>query len=73
MASLQTRKVLTVNQVFEILLNWVETRNWETAFHTVIPKRKFNTQKNEDDQSKEGSKVVQEVDVEQGSDEQQGK
>ncbi|KAF8239015.1 hypothetical protein L208DRAFT_1239830 [Tricholoma matsutake] len=41
LASLPTRKVLTVNQVMEILLKWVETRNWEEAFYHVIPKRKF--------------------------------
>jgi len=30
-----------VNQVFEILVKWVETRNWEEALCSVIPKRKF--------------------------------
>ena len=39
--NLPTRKVLTVNQVFEILVKWVETRDWEEALYSVIPKRKF--------------------------------
>ncbi|KAJ7355463.1 guanine-1-methyltransferase-domain-containing protein [Mycena albidolilacea] len=41
LAELRTRKVLTVNQAFEILVHWVDTRDWESAFHAVIPKRKF--------------------------------
>ncbi|KAI3601403.1 trna (guanine-n-)-methyltransferase [Moniliophthora roreri] len=40
-SSLPTRRVLTVNQVFEIMLKWVETRDWEQAFYSIIPKRKF--------------------------------
>lgn len=40
--SLTTRKILTVNQAFEILVKWVETRDWEKALYTVIPKRKFD-------------------------------
>jgi len=43
LANFPTRKVLTVNQVFEILINWVETRDWEVALNAVMPKRKFNT------------------------------
>ncbi|KAL5530081.1 TRM10 [Sanghuangporus sanghuang] len=41
---LKTRKVLTVNQVFEILIHWVESRNWEEAIYGVMPKRKFTQQ-----------------------------
>ncbi|KAJ7098704.1 guanine-1-methyltransferase-domain-containing protein [Mycena belliarum] len=41
LSELRTRKVLTVNQAFEILVHWADTRDWESAFHAVIPKRKF--------------------------------
>ncbi|TDL29643.1 hypothetical protein BD410DRAFT_780115 [Rickenella mellea] len=41
LANLPTRKVLTVNQVFDILVTWVETRDWEKALYAVMPKRKF--------------------------------
>ncbi|KAF8514849.1 guanine-1-methyltransferase-domain-containing protein [Hysterangium stoloniferum] len=37
-----TRKILTVNQVFDILLHWAEHRNWEKALYAVMPKRKFH-------------------------------
>lgn len=31
-----------MNQTFEILLKWVETRDWEQSLYAVMPKRKFN-------------------------------
>lgn len=33
-------QVLTVNQVFEIMLNFIETRDWKSAFFKAIPQRK---------------------------------
>lgn len=38
-------QVLTVNQVFDILLHWIEKRDWERAFRLVIPKRKMKNRK----------------------------
>ncbi|KAI8607278.1 guanine-1-methyltransferase-domain-containing protein [Chytriomyces sp. MP71] len=39
---LNTRKVLTVNQVLEIMLRYLETKDWKEAFLHVIPQRKIN-------------------------------
>jgi tRNA (guanine9-N1)-methyltransferase len=38
---MSTRKILAVNHVFEILLNYLDSRDWNQAFLAVIPERKF--------------------------------
>lgn len=45
-------QVLTVNQVFEIMLKFVETRDWKTAFFHVIPQRKRGQAEAGDDEAK---------------------
>ncbi|XP_072314577.1 tRNA methyltransferase 10 homolog A [Eucyclogobius newberryi] len=37
---MNSRKVLAVNHVFEIILSYLEKGNWQDAFFTVLPQRK---------------------------------
>jgi len=62
LAEMTSRKVLTVNQVFEILLKWVETKDWSEALYSVVPKRKFQSNQ------AGGSEVVYEEDEEHAAD-----
>lgn len=45
--AMQSRYVLTTNQVVEIMAKWLECGDWGEAFLTVIPKRKGGTLKAE--------------------------
>ncbi|XP_004594363.1 tRNA methyltransferase 10 homolog A [Ochotona princeps] len=37
---MNSRKVLAVNHVFEIILEYLESRDWQEAFFTILPQRK---------------------------------
>ena len=55
--------MLTVNQVFEILIKWVETKDWEQSLYSVIPKRKFQQEGKGNLEAKIDAATVVEDDV----------
>ncbi|XP_062055810.1 tRNA methyltransferase 10 homolog A isoform X2 [Lepus europaeus] len=62
---MNSRKVLAVNHVFEIILEYLERRDWQEAFCTILPQRKGAVPT---DRTCESSREEQSAQVEDGSD-----
>ncbi|CEQ38571.1 SPOSA6832_00015, partial [Sporobolomyces salmonicolor] len=77
---MQTRKVLTVNQVFEIMVNWVDSErekadgkgDWREALRRVMPERKFDAdgRKKRAERGGKAEAGAQEEEEEEGSEEE---
>ena len=63
-----SRHVLTVNQVLEIMLRWLEIKDWEKAFLSVIPKRKLQEALGDKENSVVGSEEAPQEDEYEESD-----
>ncbi|KAI0007860.1 guanine-1-methyltransferase-domain-containing protein [Xylariaceae sp. FL0662B] len=56
---LQSRHILATNHVMEIMLRWLETGNWGTAFMKVIPTRKGGVLKEDENTPEAGQEELE--------------
>ncbi|KAI1102159.1 guanine-1-methyltransferase-domain-containing protein [Jackrogersella minutella] len=58
---MQTRHILTINQVMEIMLHWLETGDWAASFIKAIPTRKKGKLKEDESMADAGQEKPEEA------------